>query len=258
MSHVQPALYRRPVILDPALHGGHKIAPLVDYSVAAGLHAVFITATEFPQAGLDFPLLFVATGERDAGGRAAMSTIALIGLNEGENLQLEGGRWTARYIPACVRRYPFATASTPGLVGPKVLVDAAWSGFSEAAGEPLFDAGGRPAPALTRAMDFLERFELEAERTRSFCERVVALDVLKEMKAEAALPDGRKISVDGFHAIDEDRLHALPDATVVELYRTGLLMLMQVHLLSLANIRHLVTRLGALRAHPREPAMPGP
>ncbi len=155
------------------------------------LHAVFITATEFPQAGLEFPLLFVATGHRDAAGRQVMSTVALLGLAEGENLQLEG-----------------------------------------------------------------VRFEPEAERTRTFCERVVAPDVLKQMKAGATLPDGQTISVDGFHAIDEDRLHALPDATVLELYRMGMLALMQVHLLSLANIRRLVDRLGVVRSRRALPTHP--
>jgi hypothetical protein len=84
----------------------------------------------------------------------------------------------------------------------------------------------------------------------------VALDVLKQMKAEATLPDGQTVSVDGFHAIDEDRLHALPDATVLELHRTGMLALMQVHLLSLANIRHLVNRLGVVRSRRNLPTQP--
>ena len=230
-------------MLDPALHRHRRISPLTDFRVAADLHAVFITATEFPQAGLELPLLFVATGDDDDHGRPAMSTVALLGLAAGENLQLgEGGRWTGRYIPATIRRYPFASAAEAGASGLAMLVDDSWPGFAEAGAEPLFDADDQPAPALQRARDFLERFELEAHRTRVFCERVVTLDVLKEMKAEATLPNGRRIAIDGFHAIDEDRMHALPDAVVVELYRTGLLMLMQLHLASLANIRHLVNR----------------
>ena len=243
MSAVPSALYRRSVALDPVLHRDRRISPLTDFSIAADLHAVFITATEFPQAGLELPLLFVATGEHDARGRPAMSTVALLGLAAGENLQLgEGGRWIGRYIPAYIRRYPFASSGEAGASGLAVLVDDSWPGFAEAGDEPLFDADDQPAPALQRAIDFLERFELEADRTRVFCERVVALDVLKEMKAEATLPSGRRISIDGFHAIDEDRMHALADATVVELHRSGLLMLMQLHLASLANIRHLVNR----------------
>jgi hypothetical protein len=245
LSRPAPSLYRRSVPLDPAVHRARKVVPLADFSIARELHAVFVTATEFPQAALEFPIVFVETGRHDPAGRPMMSPAALLGLTHGENLHVDGGRWDARYIPAYIRRYPFSTAAMPGATGSNVLVDEAWPGFSEQAGEPLFGEGDAPAPALQRAMDFLERFELEAERTRAFCERVVMLGLLKEMKADATLPNGQSISVDGFHAIDEDKLHALPDATVLELWRTGLLMLMQVHLMSMVNIRHLVNRKAA-------------
>ncbi|MGZ5154810.1 MAG: SapC family protein [Caldimonas sp.] len=245
MNRTAPSLYHRSIPLDPALHRERKIVPLSDFSIARDLHAVFVTATEFPQAALEFPIVFVETGRHDPAGRPVMSPVALLGLSHGENLHVEGSRWDARYIPAYIRRYPFSTAAMPGASGINVLVDEAWGGFSDHAGDPLFDAGGAPAPALKRAMDFLERFELETERTRAFCERLVMLGVLKEMKADATLPNGQTLSVDGFHAIDEDKLHALPDATVLELWRTGLLMLMQVHLMSIANIRHLVNKKAA-------------
>jgi hypothetical protein len=245
VSRPAPSLYRRSIPLDPAVHRSRKVVPLTDFSVAKDLHAVYVTATEFPQAALEFPIVFVETGRHDPAGRPMMSPAALLGLSHGENLHVEGGRWEARYIPAYIRRYPFSTATMPGASGTNVLVDEAWSGFSDGAGEPLFEEGDAPAPALRRAMDFLERFELEAERTRAFCDRVVTLGLLKEMKADATLPNGQAISVDGFHAIDEEKLHALPDATVLELWRTGLLMLMQVHLMSMVNIRHLVNKKAA-------------
>ena len=242
MSRPAPSLYQRSIALDPALHRERRISPLSDFSIARDLHAVFVTATEFPQAVLEYPVVFVETGRHDTAGRPMLSPVALLGLTHGENLHVEGSRWEARYIPAYIRRYPFSTASVPGAAGINVLVDEAWSGFSDHASEPLFEAGDAPAPALKRVMDFLDRFELETERTQAFCERVVTLGVLKEMKADATLPDGQKLSVDGFHAVDEEKLRALPEATVIELWRTGLLMLIQAHLLSLANIRHLVNR----------------
>ena len=245
MNRLAPSLYRRSIALDPAVHRGRKVSPLTDFSIAKDLHAVFVTATEFPQAALEFPIVFVETGHHDTAGRPMMSPVALLGLTHGENLHVEGTRWEARYIPAYIRRYPFSTASLPGASGINVLVDEAWSGFSDHGTEPLFGAGDAPAPALKRAMDFLERFELEAERTRAFCERLVMLGVLKEMKADATLQNGQKLSVDGFHAVDEDKLHTLAEATVLALWRTGLLMLMQAHLLSLANIRHLVNKKAA-------------
>ena len=242
MNRPAPSLYRRPVALDPALHRDRRVVPLSDYSIARDVHAVFITATEFPQASLEFPIVFVETGSKDSAGRPTMAPAALLGLSHGENLYVDGGRWDARYVPAYIRRYPFLTATLPGAAGINVLVDDAWSGFGEQAGEPLFEADDTPAPALQRAMEFLERYEHEAERTNSFCERLVRLGVLKEMKAEATLPNGETISVDGFHTVDEDKLRAFPDETVLELWRNGLLMLIQVHLLSIVNIRHLVNR----------------
>lgn len=245
MNPPAPSLYRRSIALDPAVHRRRKVSPLTDFSIAKDLHAVFVTATEFPQAALEFALVFVETGRHDTAGRPMMSPVALLGLAHGENLYVEGPRWEARYVPAYVRRYPFSTASLPGASGINVLVDEAWSGFSDHGVEPLFEADDAPAPALKRAIDFLERFELETERTRAFCERLVMLGVLKEMKADATLQDGQKLSVDGFHAVDEEKLRALPEASVLELWRTGVLMLIQAHLLSLANIRHLVNRKAA-------------
>ena len=106
----------------------------------------------------------------------------------------------------------------------------------------MFDGEGRPAPALTRALEFLTRFEEEAGRTRAFCRRVQELGLLEAMKADASLPNGQQLAIDGFSVIDEARLRELPEATVAELHRSGMLMLMQAHLLSLANIRHLINR----------------
>ena len=253
MNRPAPSLYRRPVALDPALHRERTLVPLTDYSIARELHAVPLTATEFPHAALEFPIVFIATGSRDAGGRAAMTPVALLGLRHGENLYVDQERWDARYIPAYIRRYPFLTAAMPGTGGVNVLVDEAWSGFAEKAGEPLFEAGDAPAPALRRTMDFLERYEHEAERTRAFCERLGRLGILKEMKADATLPDGESITVDGFHTVDEERLRAFPDDTVLELWWNGVLMLVQMHLVSLVNIRHLVNRKAARVAAARSP-----
>ncbi|HMC16643.1 MAG TPA: SapC family protein, partial [Albitalea sp.] len=82
----------------------------------------------------------------------------------------------------------------------------------------------------------------EQQRTRLFCKRVVELELLKEMQADATLPKGEKLKVEGFLTIDEEKLTTLPDATVLELHRSGMLMLMQSHLMSLINVRHLVER----------------
>jgi hypothetical protein len=239
---INSALYREPMLLDAARHRSLKIGTLADFSIAKTMHGVFVAATEIPNAALEYPILFVNTGERDASGKPVMSPIALLGLSQKENLYLDGPRWDARYIPAFIRRYPFLTANLRGVAGPGVMVDSGWSGLSDTEGEPLFEADGQPADALKRAMEFLERFEIEAQRTRGFCLRLQEFDLLKEMKADATLPDGATLSVDGFYAVDEEKLLNLPDLQVLEMHRNGMLTLLNLHLASLNTMRHLVER----------------
>jgi hypothetical protein len=240
---INSALYREPVLLDPAVHRHLKMGVLEDFGITRGMHAVYCTATEFPQAALEFAILFVNAGDKDpASGRPNVSPIVLLGLSQGENLLVTEGKWDARYMPAFIRRFPFLTANIKGANSAGVLIDSAWQGFSATEGEPLFGPDDKPAPALQRAMQFLELFEVEAQRTRAFCARVTQLDVLKEMKADATLPGGTTLSVDGFYVVDEEKLRALPEAAVVELHRNGMLMLLNLHLLSLGNIRQLVDR----------------
>ena len=236
------ALYRQPVLLDSTLHRTKRLAPLADFSIARHLHAVALTAAEFPQASLDLPIIFVPTGERLANGRAMVSPAALLGLSAAENLCLDGARWDARYLPAFIRRYPFLTAPLAGSGSPGVFVDAAWSGFSDEAGEPLFADDGARTPALERALGFLREFDEEARKTRVFCERLVEHDLLEDMQADATLPGGQTLKVDGFLTLNARRFADLPDEVVLDWHRNGMLMLLHAHQVSLANVRRLVER----------------
>jgi hypothetical protein len=254
---IQSALYRAPELLDPVRHGALKISALQDWSITRHMHAVYVAATELPQAALEFPVLFVHSGDRDAGGRATVSPVALLGLAQGENLYVDGTRWLARYVPAFLRRYPFLTGRAAGDAAPGVMIDTAWSGLSHTVGEALFDAQGWPAPALQRHLALLERFEAEALRTRQFCAQLVDLELLRPMQADATLPDGQTLTVEGFQLVDEEKLRALPEPAVLELHRNGMLMLMHLHIASLANMPALVER-KARREQKRQGCSHGP
>ena len=242
---IPSALYREPALIDPAAHRHLKLGTFADFSVTKHMHAVYIAATEFPLAALDFPIVFVNTGEAP---NVVMSPIVLLGLVPNENLYIEGKRWDARYIPAFIRRYPFVSANVRGTQQVGVMIDTAWSGISTTEGEPLFLEGDKPAPALERAVEFLRMFEVEAQRTRHFCQRLQDLALLRPMQVDATLPSGQHMAIDGFMTVEEDKLKALPDATVVEMHRNGMLGLLQLHLASLANMRHLVERKGRAAA----------
>lgn len=234
------ALYREPVTLDRQQHRHLKMAPFTDYSVAKGMHASYLAAAEFMHATREMVVVFVRN--QDGSAPEPVSPVVMMGLKEGENLFVDGERWTAMYKPAYLRRYPFWTARIAGADGPTVLIDAAWSGFSETVGDALFDDAGEPSATLRAAISFIEDFEREGARTQAFCARLTALDLLREMQATVKLANGEELSLNGFLAVDQDALMALPDAAVLELHRTGMLGLVHAHFASLANLQALADR----------------
>ena len=86
----------------------------------------------------------------------------------------------------------------------------------------------------------LENFETEVERTRLAGALLVEKGLLRDMRFDATLPDGSKVSVDGFLTVDEDKLAKLSDADLLALNRNGLMGLIHAHQISLGNMARLV------------------
>lgn len=172
--------------------------------------------------------------------------MAVLGLKRGENLYLKAdGSWDAAYVPALLRSYPFAMVHT-GENNYVVCFDKAWTGFSEQEGQRLFDEQGEATELMKGVQSFLEQVDVEMQRTRALCKRLVELELLQDMRFDAQLPDGQSLVVDGFLAINEQKLAELPDATVGELHRSGVLALIHAQLASMGMMRRLVERRVAL------------
>lgn len=241
MTH--PPMYRSMTALDRVAHKGLRMR--TDYALlnqAAGLNSVFLNAVEFADACREFPIVFVRTGQAQGDKPAPIAPLAVLGLMAGENLFLDEGRFTGEYAPAYLRRYPFAMARMDNN-GDQLAVcfDEQWEAFGEG-GEPLFDDKGEATELLQNLVKFLESFETEVERTRRACEALDAAGVLEPMRFEAQVGDGPKLEVDGFLAVNQEKLNQLPDAKVVELHRAGLLQLLEMHRLSLANMARLAQK----------------
>ena len=93
---------------------------------------------------------------------------------------------------------------------------------------------------LKSMQPLMESLETEVQRTRLVGKRLLELDVLREMRFDATLPDGSKHSVDGFLTVDDKKMSELPDAVIAELHRNGMLGLVHLHWVSLGNMRRLV------------------
>ncbi len=229
-------LHRKPEALDRAAHRSLRIKlPVTDWTVASRLNSMFVAAVEFGDVCRDFPIVFVRAGT-DPDGKTQIASVAVFGLGKEENLYLDGTAWRAAYMPAMLRLYPFAL----GRIDDKtfaIVLDTAWSGVSTTDGDPLFDAAGEPSELTKLVQQQLEQTEYEVERTRLVGQRLQDLGLLREMRFDATLPDGGKLSVDGFLTVDEDKLKALSDADLIDRQRSGLLGLVHAHLISLGHMR---------------------
>jgi len=240
--------YEKPVLLDRDKHRKLRVKSSSSFAFARKANSLYLAGVEFNEACKEYAIVFTR------GAHQKIVPVAMLGLRSRENLFVDDGEnWTATYVPAFVRRYPFVLAELSGdNLG--VCIDEAYGGLDGKEGEALFDAKGGNTPFLQNALDFLARYQLEFRRTEAFCQRLEQAGLLIEMNAKADLVDGRSFAINGLLVIDEKKLMALPDAVALSLFRAGELHLISMHLASLSNMQKLVD----LMAQRKAPLAPAP
>ena len=256
---ITPDLHKEPKALDTVAHRGLKlIASASAIERIEPFNSFMISIGEFTDCAREFPIVFVKS-EDDKDGKPQVAPVAVFGLQKNQNLFVEKGAWTAEYLPAILRAYPFTLARLEGDERYALVYDASWKGFSLSVGQPLFDDKGEGSKLLKDVYQFVQNIEQDLERTRQAGQRLLELNLLQPMRFDATLPDGATIAVDGFWAVDEKRLAELSDAETGELHRSGLLALLYVHRLSMINMRKLVERIARrAAAQPAAAANDGP
>jgi hypothetical protein len=229
-----PQTYQNIVPIDRTLHANWSLSPLADAGFSRSNHAVLLLASEFVEAAREYPIVFL---RRDG----QILPIAVLGLREGENLFVnELGQWSARYIPAYVRRYPFIFADAAG-GEPLLALDSAYPGLDTTgqSGQRLFDQDGKESAFLKSMLAFVQGFQDDYQRTLQWCAELERLGLFKD----ASINHGGQVSMHGFLAIDEQKLMQLAQTDVLRLFRGGALGTLFAHLMSLGNINHLAQRL---------------
>ncbi len=236
-----PLFYRSPQPLSSAAHGDWRLKG-GDTAFAADTPYVPIVVGELAAAARVYPIVFAAGDAQP---------IAVLGL-EHHNLFVEGGRWAEdTYVPAYVRRYPFGFIATANPDGFALAIDAATNRVVQDGedGAPLFE-NGEPSAITREALEFCAAFGRDAELTRLFATVLAEKGLLIDRRADATLPDGRKLGLDGFQIVDAEKFAALDDETVVAWHRLGLLGLVHHHLASLDRFQTLLVRQARLGGEP--------
>jgi hypothetical protein len=97
-------------------------------------------------------------------------------------------------------------------------------------------------------LQFATDYQSQHNLTRQLMAKLVELKLLEPATAQVTLPDGTARTLSGFQRVSVERLRALDDETVVELFRTDMLMLIYAHLGSLSQLNELMKRAAAAAA----------
>jgi hypothetical protein len=105
-------------------------------------------------------------------------------------------------------------------------------------GEALFDEQGATSAFVNNIVQFMQDYQLDFQRTRTFIENLQQLDLLKESSAKITLYTGEEFQINGIWMVDETKLAALSDDKLLLLARNGELGRIYAHLISLSNLNY--------------------
>ncbi|MDF0487745.1 SapC family protein [Sphingomonas sp. H39-1-10] len=230
-------------------HGSWRLAA-GDMAHAVTVPFVPVLIAEFAAAARVFPIVF---------SNSDPSPIAILGLDQ-HNLFVKDGVWESEfaarigdaqaageqqadiYVPAYIRRHPFALLRTTD--EQHVLAIDKTSPLLRKEGEegtPLFE-NGKPSATVASALQFCEAFRQQAEATMAFVRALEARELLIERRANITLHSGRSLGLTGFRIIDADKFARLDGPTIVEWHAKGWLAPVHFHLASLSRLQALARR----------------
>jgi hypothetical protein len=217
------------------------------YGAALGDAVMYVMTypMEFRDVQSCYPILF--TKDPNTGGFFAA---AVLGLEAGQNLFLQGDRWDATYVPTMVQRQPFliATGGEGDDKPPVVSLDLDHPRVSQDEGELLFGSEGEPSEFLNQKIGLLDKLHRGFQHGSGFIDTLLQHQLLVRIVLDLAYADGGKKTLQGFYCIAEDRLNQLEGGVLESLNQAGYLQPVFMAVASLSRVRDLIERRNRLRA----------
>lgn len=222
------------VPVNPAAHRDLRVITSRGAAFGDGVMSAPTFPAEFRSVQAHYPIVFQKTAE------AAFQPIALFGLQDGENLFLQGSHWDAHYLPMAVERQPFLIGRGPS--GPTLHIDLDNPRVSHTAGEPLFHEHGGTTPFLERMSTLLGQLHAGMSALAAFHDALLRHGLLESFVLDMARPEGGQARLAGYYTINEDKLAALEGPALAALQRDGHLLPIYLAIASLSQFRALIER----------------
>lgn len=232
-------------------HGSKAIRSIDGFDFAKGFHLASLMVHEFTRAASVYPIVFVEDPNADS-----FRPIVLLGLDAGENLFVgNDGKWQASYVPAIIRRYPFALARV-GADADQFTVcvdeDSPLLTDQGEGAQPLFTGDGEPTEVIERVKRYLGELQQMEVFTQGFCEFLSSHNLFTPLNMRVRQGDALK-QITGCYVINEERLNNLSDAAYLEMREKRFIAAVYAHLTSLSQIERLsMLKDGVLALSPAE------
>mgnify|MGYP000104838559 CR=1 FL=1 len=226
--------YKKPVVLDREQHKGLRLQN-GDARFAAKSQAVPLLVSEFPDACLEYPIVFTQ------GQDSKWLALALTGLQANTNAFVDAkSLWNARYVPASVRRYPFILAES-GNDQLSLAADLAAPQLGSE-GQALFDDQGEPTELAKNILQMLADFQNQAKASSALAKQLHDAGLLVQQTLQVRLDEERNAVVEDVWIVNEAKLRELPDDKALAWFKGGELAAIHAQMLSLRNLLPLLER----------------
>lgn len=228
-------MFQKVVPVNKEVHAKTRIKEITSFEFASKFHIAYVTMQEFTRAAAIFPIVFLEDKEKDE-----FRPVVLLGLNAGKNLFVDSaGKWQASYVPAIIRRYPFALTPRGDDGQYIVCIDEESSLVSTTEGSALFDDKGEPTQVIENVKRYLAELQQMDGLTRNFCAFLKENNMFTPLNLRVR--DSSKVkNISGCYVINEERLNNLSDELFLEIKNKRYLPAIYGHLISLAQTERLV------------------
>ncbi len=214
-----------------------------DYGIGFGHDQMCVPVypAELRHAQGEYPLVFA----KDAEGK--MQLVALLGLEQGENLYLNNNEWQASYKPLLIEKGPFLIGRNANpndntlsihvdLDDPR-LIDSS-DDVSDA--DSIFLPHGGNSDYIDNIANVLSTIHAGQDENYKFVEACHALELTESFVLDIKLGGDNTARLSGFHTINEEKFNALSKEDVASLFEQGHLQSIYMVLASMAQLRRVI------------------
>ena len=227
-------MFKNIVPINKERHLKTKVKAVENFDFVRDVHIVSVMVHEFSRASSVYPIVFLEDQAEDK-----FKPVVLTGLEEGENLFIKDNKWDASYIPAIIRRYPFALAQTGEDGQYTICIDEESEFVNQEEGQALFNENGEAGEVIEKVKQYLTELQQMEQFTIEFSAYMSKNNMFTPLNMKVRVGNEVK-NISGAYVINEERFNALSDEKFIEMRTKKYIPVIYSHLSSLAQIERLV------------------